>query len=275
MDTKLKILFTVSCVIAIITVIFASLISSVLYKREQYLKNPYYFCDGTWECCANEANCDVSKSVEEIKASGLDTYYVSDIFTEGSAYHQNCILPIMNYVNNYDGNSNPNDDISPIYSGSGTVSALVYGKGCTGPGGTGKCGDSTYNPQSVPVCQYHSFDAPNASWPTQFRNSNSLPSGVSQPSNSTSLEKNNYFSNNFLNSQFNTIQGTINSTYAPSITPANGPNPTTSGSNFAVPLTNPNINSSFNTLCLAQYNVLRPDQFGSPGYINNCPNQNP
>jgi len=268
MDTKLKVLFTISCIIAIITIIFGSLISSVLYKREQYLKNPYYFCDGTWECCANESNCDVKKSLEEIKSSGLDTYYASDIYTEGSAYHQNCVLPVMNYVNNYDGSTGV--DVSGLYNG-GAVQSFVYGKGCTGPGGIGKCADPSYNPQTVPSCQYHSFDAPNASWPLQFQNSNSLPSGTIDPATTNNLNKGNYFSNTAmgLKPDFADIQG-YNKTYTPSF----NTNTFLSGSGFKVPLTGPGINSEFDTSCLARYNVLRPDKFTNASYNYGCPDPN-
>ena len=268
MDTKLKVLFIISCIIGIITVIFASLIASVLYKREQYLKNPYYFCDGTWECCRDESGCDVKKSIEDIKASGLDTYYVSDIFTEGSAYHQNCILPVMNYVNNFDGSTGV--DLSGLYNG-GAVQSFVYGKGCSGPGGVGKCADPAYNPQTVPSCQYHSFDAPLADWNTNFIGSNTLANGGKDPSLTTSMNYQHWVTPNpgagiLDNNNFGTIQSS-NGTYANSW---NAPGTPFSGSNFTVPLQGPGIDNSANTFCYGRYNVLRPGEFNNSAYITGC-----
>ena len=270
MDTKLKVLFIISCIVGIITVIFASLIASVLYKREQYLKNPYYFCDGTWECCKNESGCDVKKSVEDIKASGLDTYYVSDIFTEGSAYHQNCILPVMNYVNNFDGSTGV--DLSGLYNGE-SVQSFVYGKGCSGPGGSGKCNDPSYNPQTVPSCKYHSFDAPKADWSTDFIGSNTLANGGKDPTLTTSMNYQYWVnpapgSGILDNNNFGTIQSS-NGTYTKSWNPS-----TYSGSNFTVPLQNQNIDSSANTFCYGRYNVLRPGEFTNSAYITGCTGTN-
>lgn len=270
MDTKLKVLFIISCIIGIITVIFASLISSVLYKREQYLKNPYYFCDATWECCKSEAGCDVTKGLEDIKSSGLNTYYFSDIFTEGSPYHQNCILPVMNYVNNYDGSTGI--DLSPLYE-SGTPQPFVYGKGCTGPGGVGKCADPAYNPQTQPLCQYHSFDAPIASWPANFEGNSSLANGTKDPMTTTSMNYQYWFSIDpavLGNTGMYPIQAS-NGSYTNSWNTTTN----TSDSGFKVPLQNPNINSSTNTVCFNRYNVLRPTAFTNRGYITNCTPSNP
>ena len=174
----------------------------------------------------------------------------------------------MNYVNNYDGSTDV--DISGLYTG-GAVQSFVYGKGCTGPGGAGKCADPTYNPQAVPSCQYHSFDAPIGTWPS-LKTSNSLPSGAIDPATTNSLNTTNYFSPTAMGLQagFTGIQG-YNGTYTPSWNQTTY----TSGSGFKVPLTGPGINSNFNTFCLARYNVLRPDKFTTnPSYNYGCPDPN-
>jgi hypothetical protein len=177
----------------------------------------------------------------------------------------------MNYVNNFDGSTGV--DLSGLYS-VGTVQSFVYGKGCSGPGGSGKCGDPSYNPQTVPSCQYHSFDAPKATWPTHFIHSDTRANGGKDPTLTTSMNYQFWVNPNPSGSgildtnNFGTIQSS-NATYAKSWNPS-----TYSGSNFTVPLQNQNIDSSANTFCYGLYNVLRPGEFTNSAYITGCTGTN-
>lgn len=271
-DASLKVLLVVCCVIAIAIAIIASLLASVLFKREQYNKNPYYWCDSTWECCKNENGCDGNKSIDEIKSSGLDTYYPTDLVDEGSNYHQNCILPVKNAFNNFTtADTEEEFDLGFLYEGKAPTTSLIWGKGCTGPGGEGKCADPTYNPQVNPVCNYHSFDAPTANWPEAFLGpTGSLPGGTGQSyslANNTSLNKQYWQGSGggtgILDTAFGAEGGyqATNISYMTSWTPPQGPNQGTSSSNFQCPMNNPYTNQPKSTLCFNAYNVLRPDQF--------------
>lgn len=262
MDVKLKVLFTICCFLAILITIFASLVASVNFKREQYNKNPYYWCDATWECCKSN-NCDANK---DIKASGLDTYYPSDLFVEGSAYHQNCILPVQNAATNFEGTTGASFNLTGLYGASpGPVSGIsIYGAGCTGPGGVGKCADPTYNPQVVPHCLYVGIDAP-----TGVTGGNILPGNNSlagstdnNKSISASLNTGNW------NSAYSPNPGyvatnlqTATLTTMPSWTPGPGSFGGSSVSNFTCPMTNPKVNKTTSTVQNNQNNVLRPEYY--------------
>lgn len=158
---KKDVLFTVVCVLAILTVIVYSALSAVLFKREQAVKNPYYFCDGDWTCC-NTDNCDVSaKSIGGV-SKAIDTYNPADNWRPGSAYHQNCVLPVQNGILNY--GSSTAFNFSYLYENTTapTGNPLPYAPGCTGPGGTGHCADPAINPQTPItslVCPYVSLDS--------------------------------------------------------------------------------------------------------------------
>jgi hypothetical protein len=251
MDTKLKVLFTVCCFVAILITIFASLVASVNFKREQYNKNPYYWCDATWECCKSN-NCDTTK---DVKASGLDTYYPSDLFVEGSAYHQNCILPVQNSATNFAGASGSAFNLAGIYGLAGSIDSIVYGAGCTGPGGSGKCADPTYNPQVVPNCKYVSIDVA-----TGVTGGNILPGN-----NSLAGSTGNAYSSSATLSTNNWIPGfaTSNSSLqAVNLTTMPSWNGTNSVSNFGCPMTNPNVNkAAFATQFNNQKNTLIPTYY--------------
>lgn len=253
MDTKLKVLFVLCCVVSILIAIFASLVASVNFKREQYNKNPYYWCDATWECCKTE-NCIGNK---DAKASGLDTYYPSDLFVEGSAYHQNCILPVQNAIGNFSGDTGSNFNLASLYGVTGGGSPPSYfGAGCTGPGGSGKCADPTYNPQVAPSCKYNSIDAPKGNIPgilpgpgqntlngdnsaTYSKlSSKSLNTNIWLPGSSGSLQSAN------INTMVSWTPGTL-----------------TSESGYTCPMTNPAVNKTTSTQSYNGNNVLRGELY--------------
>jgi hypothetical protein len=157
-------LFITCCILSVLIIITLTIFASVEYKKESAIKNPYYWCDGDWTCCGyGNDNCDASKSkVMDPKTDPV--YFPADRVKEGSAYHQNCILPIKNAILNYDNNQDFN--FGYIYSSTGNTGAnnpSVYAPGCTGPGGTGICADPKVNPQSAIgtySCGYASFDSP-------------------------------------------------------------------------------------------------------------------
>ena len=253
MDTKQKVLFILCCLVSILIVIFASLVASVNFKREQYNKNPYYWCDATWECCKSE-NCISGK---DVKASGLDTYYPSDLFVEGSAYHQNCILPVQNAIGNFAGDTGSNFNLGSLYgiSGSGTPPSY-YGAGCTGPGGSGKCADPTYNPQVAPSCIYNSIDAP-------ISNINDITPGQSSLAGSTGQVFNKTTSRSLNTNQWNSTAipeaaaalQTVN--LGTMVSFQNG----TSITGYVCPMTNPAVNKTTSTRLYNQNNVLRKDLY--------------
>lgn len=262
MDTKQKVLFVLCCVISILITIFASLIASVNFKREQYHKNPYYWCDATWECCASE-NCIGTK---DAKASGLNTYYPSDLFVEGSAYHQNCILPVQNAVQNFSGDTGSNFNLGTLYGpgGSGTPPSY-FGPGCTGPGGVGKCADPAYNPQVAPSCTYSSIDAPLL----QSKIDGILPGPGKNTLNGSNIDKNKIGTSRSLNttgwtntnvpSPAKNLQSVnINNTMV-----SWNPDTQTSISNFTCPMTNPNVNKTTSTQSYNANNVLRTDLYST------------
>ncbi len=252
MDVKQKVLFIICCFLAILITIFASLVASVNFKREQYNKNPYDWFDATWEGCKSENDCDQAK---DVKASGLDTYYPSDLFVEGSAYHQNCILPVQNAATNFAGATGATFNMNGLY-GFGVVPSTVYGAGCAGPGGTGKCADPTYNPQVLPSCVYNSIDAPNDNningiLPGQSSLNGSNNPGHYTKSNSASLSSSKWTSSvptigvPLQNANLNTM---------PSWNPQN----LTSVSNYTCPMSNGKVNKTTSTQFYNQQNVLRP-----------------
>lgn len=261
MDTKLKVLFVLCCVVSILIAIFASLVASVNFKREQYNKNPYYWCDATWECCKTE-NCIGTK---DAKASGLDTYYPSDLFVEGSAYHQNCILPVQNAIGNFSGDTGSNFNLASLYGvtpGSGSPPSY-FGAGCTGPGGSGKCADPTYNPQVAPSCKYSSIDAPLGA---------STVNGITPGPGKNTLNGSNTTQNTFVSSAslhtgnwvsgFVTTASKLQSTNLTTMPSWNGPTaPQPSDSNYGCPMTNPAVNKTTSTQFYNQKNVLRGDLY--------------
>lgn len=257
MDVKQKVLFIICCVLAILITIFASLVAAVNFKREQYNKNPYYWCDATWECCRNENDCDQTK---DVKASGLDTYYPSDLFVEGSAYHQNCILPVQNSASNFSEATGATFNMNGLY-GFGSVPSTVYGAGCAGPGGTGKCADPTYNPQVVPSCVYNSIDAPNDGNIQRILPGQSILNGSNAPghypiNNSASLTTNNWTSNV---PQIAVPLQNANLGSMPSWDSANK----TSVSNYTCPMSNGAVNKTTSTQLYNQKNVLRPTLYNN------------
>lgn len=198
----IKFLLVLCAILAVACSIAALLVSSVIYKKDRAAKNPYYWCDATWQCCAVGATggsyCDsnVGKGLD-ITAKDLNTYLPYDLIKEGSPYHQNCILPVKNAILNYNTTSANNFNLGWVYETGSTGPDIpsVYGPGCTGPGGTGKCADPTYNPQTVPTCNYFSFDAPTSSearfnyiMPSSYSSSAALPiSGTFSAGNSATL----------------------------------------------------------------------------------------
>jgi len=253
MDVKQKVLFIICCFIAILITIFASLVASVNFKREQYNKNPYYWCDATWECCKSENYCDQTK---DVKASGLDTYYPSDLFIEGSAYHQNCILPVQNAATNFAGATGSTFNMNSLYIDGGIIPSTVYGAGCAGPGGTGKCADPTYNPQVIPACKYNSIDAPTGGiagilpGATGLNGSNA---GGYNINTSASLSNSNNWTGGFVQQIAKPLQN-ANLNSMPSWNSQN----LTSVSNYTCPMTNPAVNKTSTTLLYNGKNVLRP-----------------
>ena len=174
--TTQDVLFIIICLLIIITLVLYSFVSSAIYKKEQALKSPYYFCDGDWECCKSaDANCDVDllKDFSEYGYSKatLNTYFPSDRWTPGSPYHQNCILPINNAIKNYNTSANHNFDFGWIYDGSLSIASnhpSVYYPGCSANGaaytGTNaECTNPKLNPWHPIIpgsCDYTSIDGP-------------------------------------------------------------------------------------------------------------------
>lgn len=178
-----EVLFIACCVIAIGVVVVYSLVASALFKREQANKNPYYYCESDWICCGNADNCDVNlksfddheHGVKTLKATG-DIYPITDKFGYGSAYHQNCVLPVTNALNNYTNGDGVTFNFTSLYNGGYNQpgNPSIYTPGC-GPGATAaECLDPKKNPQNPnPVCPYISIDAP----PNDPVTENNLPSG--------------------------------------------------------------------------------------------------
>jgi hypothetical protein len=134
------------------------------------LKSPYYFCDSDWECCKDANGCDANLGKEITKAAPT-TYKMSERFIPGSPYHQNCVLPIINAIKNYQGpgahgfnfgyiydagGTDPGNNPSPYYPGCGTHGSAYVGTKT-------ECTDPTLNPYyaiAAGSCQYSSTDAP-------------------------------------------------------------------------------------------------------------------
>jgi len=167
-------LFIIFCILVVITAIVWSIASVFIYKKEQAIKNPYYFCDATWQCCKNADNCDTTKSISGQGITKDDTFeYPADKWKPGSVYHQNCVLPVQNAILNYESTPNASFDVGFLYLGGskpGNTPSLYY-PGCTGPGVTGGVGDCNNpelnphynveggpNPEDIP-CPYVSFDS--------------------------------------------------------------------------------------------------------------------
>jgi len=157
-------LFILCCILSLLIIIVLVIFSVIEFKKESAIKNPYYWCDGDWTCC-NTDNCNANKS-KALDPKVDNVYFPADRVKQGSAYHQNCILPIQNAMLNY--TNNQAFDFGYIYSTTGNTGAnnpSVYAPGCTGPGGTGHCADPAINPQvaiSTHSCGYASFDSPPA-----------------------------------------------------------------------------------------------------------------
>lgn len=194
MDAKKKsIYFLICAILGLIIVILFSFVSAAAYKKEQALKNPYYFCDGSWTCCStNNSGCDTNKN---LGAKDAGTYHPQEKFIPGSAYHQNCVLPVQNGIRNYQQGISGNFNFGYLYNG-GTPDATSpspYYPGCPGPGSScvgckQECYDPKLNPQNdvkaggasgSGVCPYVSHDSPpnvNTGIPNPV-GSNSLYSG--------------------------------------------------------------------------------------------------
>ena len=162
-------LFITCCILSLLIIITLVIFSVVEFKKESAIKNPYYWCDGTWTCCATE-NCDAGKS-KALDPKIDSVYFPADRVKQGSAYYQNCVLPIQNAILNYDGTQDFNFGYIYNPTGSGSTGAnnpSVYAPGCTGAGpagGPAHCADPAINPQE-PItnnsCGYASFDSPPA-----------------------------------------------------------------------------------------------------------------
>ena len=173
--TSSNVYFIICCVLALLATIIFTILSVVLYKKEQALKSPYYFCDSDWECCKEgETGCDANlgKGISKVVPT---TYKMSERFIPGSPYHQNCVLPIINAIKNYQGPGAHGFDFGYIY-GQGSDpgnNPSPYYPGCSGPGSTyvgtkTECTDPTLNPYyaiTAGVCPYSSTDAPKPSNP--------------------------------------------------------------------------------------------------------------
>lgn len=209
----------IACVIfAIATVAVLTFASTKTLQKHQAQNNPYYYCDGDWECCTTQG-CDADKVLGLSKAG--DTYNPQDKYLEGSAFHQNCILPIQNGILNFEagttgaGQNNLNStNLYPSTVGVPTTPTtyglIPWGIGCTGPGGTGRCADPTYNPQVYPVCPYVSFDAPpsGTSGNGHTGGTHTLPAGYQAPTESNTVNPANWNQNtNFGSSPSNYISG--------------------------------------------------------------------
>jgi len=174
--TSSNVYFIICCVLALLATIIFTVLSVVLYKKEQALKSPYYFCDSDWECCRDVDGCDANLEKDITKAAPV-TYKMAERFIPGSAYHQNCVLPIINGIKNYQGPGTHGFDFGYIYgvgSDPGNNPSPYY-PGCSGPGseaGPGdkpECTDPTLNPYNkieANVCPYSSTDAPLPSNPS-------------------------------------------------------------------------------------------------------------
>lgn len=188
------VLFIICCILAIIIVIVYSILSAILFKREQAIKSPYYFCDGSWECCST-ANCDVGLA-KGLTFKSPVSYKPSDNWKKGSLYHQNCVLPIQNAILNYSSGSEFN--YRYIYEGGSipTGNPSVYAPGCAGPGGTGVCADPTVNPQNTIGtlnCPYVSFDSlPQTPAPDPNK---PLPNGTAGSTSGATLNYGNWANN--------------------------------------------------------------------------------
>lgn len=208
--TKSDTLFIIFCILVVITTIVWSIASVFIYKKEQAIKNPYYFCDATWQCCTSD-NCDVNKNISG-EGISKDIYeYPSDKWRPGSKYHQNCVLPVQNAILNYENTPNATFDMGFVYLGGpkpGTTPSVYY-PGCTGPGVTGGVGDCNNpelnphynveggpNPQDIP-CPYVSFD----SGGNQTTTTNGLYTGTTSaysggPNGGTTLSPSTWTGNN-------------------------------------------------------------------------------
>jgi hypothetical protein len=160
-------LFILCCILSLLIIIVLVIFSVIEFKKESAIKNPYYWCDGDWTCC-NTTNCNANKS-KALDPKVDNAYFPADRVKQGSAYHQNCILPIQNAMLNY--TNNQDFDFGYIYALTGNTGAnnpSVYAPGCTGPGvagGTGYCDNPAINPLVTigsHSCGYASFDSPPA-----------------------------------------------------------------------------------------------------------------
>lgn len=250
-------LFIAICVLSIAVLVVFSLVSGTVYKREQAQRNPYYYCDADWECCETQG-CDANKYLG-VKS---DTYNPQDFFMEGSAFHQNCILPINNAIANYIAGSTgaTSLDGSNLYPSSVTTNPRKsngtylggfkpWGLGCTGPGGEGKCSDPTYNPQAYPVCPYVSFDTPPNAGGGQGGvgvTGQHVAYGVQNPANTNTINPNNWNNSN----PFGSAPTAYISGYTTGQPSGNGylcPFPISGGSNSKVTACNTQKNALYNS----------------------------
>ena len=168
LPSKNKVIFIVLCFLLIIAVIFGALLGSITFKRESYLKYANYWCDTKWTCCSTSTPCDTTDN-EKLDESGKlfkvaeeATYFPVDMIKTGSAYYQNCVLPVRNAMLNYAKSGSGNFNVEALFLGdNGATGPDWWGEGCTGPGGAigTKCADPTYNPQVYPLCSYAPPDA--------------------------------------------------------------------------------------------------------------------
>jgi hypothetical protein len=198
-DKKKGIYFIICAVLGLLIVILFSFISAAIYKKEQAVKNPYYFCDGEYLCCKT-VNCDngLTKSVEgEFKAPD-NTYQPHLKYTPGSAYHQNCVLPVQNGILNYDSGNSSSFDFGYLYNANAAIPSTnpsPYYPGCGGPGsaytGTKKeCTDRKLNPwysvdDGSGPCGYVSHDGPGNTGPNSVDSDTLIK--TSSPSLATTL----------------------------------------------------------------------------------------
>jgi len=183
-------LFIICCLLSLVAAVLYTFVSVAIYKTEQANKNPFYFCDGDYICCAagNTACDNTSKGITKID----NTYFPSDRYSYGSAYYQYCVLPIQNAILNYNNKNTTNFDFNYLYSS--TVNPgntgppgnpSVYYPGCSGPGSSYPTGDTGVKPECLdtklnpwlPVyqgsCPFVSYDTPNL--PAQYQSNPKQP----------------------------------------------------------------------------------------------------
>jgi hypothetical protein len=78
-------LFIAVCILAIITVLLYTFVSSAIHKRDLCRKSPYYFCDTDWLCCKNKTDgsgnpilCDIVPGGPVVTGNDANAYFLTD-----------------------------------------------------------------------------------------------------------------------------------------------------------------------------------------------------